>query len=60
MAAVNAGSKKEKATFTVPEEWQFDEARRLFLEPDVVDAAALPEFKARSALSFTRRPLHVR
>jgi len=31
--------------YTLPESFPYEEARQLFMQPDVVDAAALPEFK---------------
>ena len=31
--------------YTLPESFPYEEARRLFLQPDVVDVASMPEFK---------------
>lgn len=37
---------KSKA-YVIPEHFPYDEARRLFLQPEVIDGAAVEEFKAR-------------
>eukprot|EP01083_Nonionella_stella_P199441 731311_1 len=36
---------KEQKKYIIPENWQFDQARKLFKEPNVTDAKDLPKFK---------------